>query len=279
MSETNGRNHIYHADAQLHQLCLDIPLKHEGNHTSTKLPESGGYYAEQSDMFSAEGVVSYRCAYTRVAGNKDTKPGHGWATLCTTVIEGLNIMEVLTADRIVGQISTEHPLDGYVPSISFLGTRFENLRIAGHPVSLDLDLDILGTTPAGDQSYGVDGGVVTRVGNQYRRLQDKQGLPGELAGKYNQLSSALGGREAVECSLVNHAAGGFPGQSFGHVIHVPNFGWIELAKVEITHGEFTDGGSPKVTNVKLTMLDLKFGCMIGGKGSIGVGSTNGQTRP
>jgi len=58
------------------------------------------------------------------------------------------VLDVLTADRVVGQIITEHPLVGYVPIISFLGTRFENLRIAGHPVELDLDLNILGDKPA-----------------------------------------------------------------------------------------------------------------------------------
>jgi len=64
--------------------------------------------------------------------------------LTSSVIEGLNILDVITADRIVGQTITNHPLVGYVPSISFLGTRFENLRIAGNPVELDLNHDIFG---------------------------------------------------------------------------------------------------------------------------------------
>ena len=61
------------------------------------------------------------------------KPGHGWATLTTVVVDDLNVLEVLTADRVVGQIITDYPLEGYVPAVSFLGTRFDNLRIAGHP--------------------------------------------------------------------------------------------------------------------------------------------------
>jgi hypothetical protein len=279
MSEPNGRTHVYHAEAQLHQINLDLPLNHKGNHTTTKLPEDGGYYSEQAQSYSAEGVITYRNAYTRVAGNPDPKPGHGWATLTTTVVEGLNIMEVLTADRVVGQISTEHPLEGYVPTVSFLGTRFENLRIAGHPVSLDLDIDMLGSRPAGDGSYASEAGVVARTRNQYRRILDRIDLPADLAEKFNQLSSALGGREAVECSLVSHAAGGYPGLSFGHVIRIPNFGTVELAKVEVTHGDISEEGTPKTTTVKLTMLDLKFGCMISGGGGIGIGSTNGATRP
>ena len=79
-----------------------------------------------------------------MAGNRDVKPGHGFSTITTAVVEDLNVLDVVTADRVVAQISTEHPLVGYVPHITFLGTRFENLRIAGHKVELDLDPDFLG---------------------------------------------------------------------------------------------------------------------------------------
>ncbi len=58
-------------------------------------------------------------AYTQVAGNRSTKSGQGWTTLTTSVIEGLNVLDVVTADRVVGQTITEHPLEGYVPSDQF----------------------------------------------------------------------------------------------------------------------------------------------------------------
>ena len=92
------------------------------------------------------GDLSYEAAHTQVAGNRETKPGHdGYTTLVTSVVEGLNILDVVTADLVVAQISTDHPLVGYVPSITFLGTRFENLRIAGHKVDeLEMCLDIFG---------------------------------------------------------------------------------------------------------------------------------------
>ena len=57
---------------------------------------------------------------------------------------------MVTADRVVGQTITEHPLVGYVPSISFLGTRFENLRIAGYPVEVEFDHGIFGPKPIDD---------------------------------------------------------------------------------------------------------------------------------
>jgi hypothetical protein len=215
-----------------------------------------------------------------VAGNRSTKPGQGWSTLTTTVIKDLNVLEVLTADRVVGQIITEHPLVGYVPSISFLGTRFENLRIAGHRVELDLDLNILGEKPANDAPYAKDTGVASRVSSQYDRICGHQDLPAELLERYNRLSSTLGSPEAVECSLVNQAAGRYPGKSFGHVITIPGFGAITLAKLTVTHEDYhPETGVPKKTTVNLTMVDLKLGCVIDGTVALGFSGPNGNTYP
>jgi hypothetical protein len=160
--------------------------------------------------YRLESVISFSSAYSHVAGNRSLKPGEGWHTMTTTVVEGLNVMEVLTADRVVGQIITEHPLEGYVPSISFLGTHFENLRINGHPVELDLDPEIFGPKPADDAPYTKDKGFLGRVSSQYDRIRKHKDLPTELQERYNRLSSTLGASEAVECSLVNQADGGLP---------------------------------------------------------------------
>ena len=51
-----------------------------------------------------------------------------------------------------------------MPSVTFLGTRFDNLRIAGHKVEVERNLDILGPKPARDKSYFDDPGVLGRVG-------------------------------------------------------------------------------------------------------------------
>ena len=286
MSETNGRTHDYHAEATILEGHLELPLVQAIKPQAyAKLPERGGYLSQRAEDYRLESVISFRSAHTQVAGNRDPKPGHGWATLTTTVIEGLNVLDVLTADRVVGQIITEHPLVGYVPIISFLGTRFENLRIAGHPVELDLNLGILGAKPDKDGPYTGDPGVLERVGSQYKAIRESSDLPPELHERYNQLASSLnsskaGAAEAVECSLVNRASGGYPGKSFGHVIHVPHFGTITLAKVSLHHGEFDKStGVPKLTTTRLTMVDLKLGCAIAGGMGVGVGSTNGGSHP
>jgi hypothetical protein len=281
MPEVNERTHVYKAEATILSGELRLPVYQPIEpQTRSKLSEEGGYFNQRSDGYRLESVISFRSAYTHVAGNRSLKPGEGWNTLTTTVVEGLNILEVLTADRVVGQMITHHPLIGYVPTISLLGTRFENLRIAGHPVELDLNLEIFGPKPADDAPYTTDAAFLDRVSSQYDRIRQDLDLPEELLERYNRLSSTLGAPEAVECSLVNQASGSYPGKSFGHVITIPGFGTITLGKLTVKHEDPHEQTKVyKKTTVTLTMVDLKLGCIIEGDVPVGNGSSNGSSQP
>jgi len=280
-AKTNGRWHNYYAEASVLEGHLRLPLEQEIKPQAyAKLPGQGGYFNQNLENYNLGKVISIRSAHTQVAGNLDPKQDQGWSTLVTTVVEGLNVLEVLTADRVVGQIAVGHPLVGYVPSISFLGTRFENLRIAGRPVTLDLNLDVLGPRPSSDTSYTQDTGVKASVKKQYDHILAQKDLPADLHQRYNQLSSTLGTPAEVECSLVNQADGDYPGHCFGHVIKVPGFGTITLAKLRVHHEDFKSGTSvPEKTTVHLTMIDMKLGCAIEGTPQVSALSTNGGTRP
>jgi hypothetical protein len=281
MPEMNERTHLYKAEATILSGELRLPVFQPIEpQTRSTLSEKGGYFNQRSDGYRLESVISYRSAYSHSAGNPSLKPGEGWNTLTTTVVEGLNVLEVLTADRVVGQMITLHPLVGYVPSISFLGTRFENLRIAGHPVELDLDLEIFGHEPAEDAPYTSDAGFLDRVSSQYDCIRQDLDLPEDLLERYNRLSSTLGVSEAVECSLVNKASGRYPGRSFGNVITIPGFGVITLSKLTVKHED--PQGQTKVykkTTFTLTMIDLKLGCAADGDVAVGTGNSNGQSQP
>jgi hypothetical protein len=279
---TNGRSHTYHAEASVLEGHLRLPLEQEIKPQAyAKLPEQGGYFHQNLENYNLGKAISIRSAHTQVAGNLDPKPGKGWTTLVTTVVEGLNVLEVLTADRVVGQIAVAHPLDGYVPSISFLGTRFDNLRIAGHPVRVKLCLGILGSPPPGDSPYTQHEDLKASVKQQYDAILAEKDVPQELQDHYNDLSKALVGSPAeVECSLVNRASGAYPGSCFGHVIKVPGFGTITLAKLRVHHEHFKTGtGIPEKTTVHLTMIDTKLGCSIEGNPQFGPMSTNGRSVP
>jgi hypothetical protein len=281
MSEVTERTHHYHAEASVLGGHLRLPLCQQIKpQAHVKLAREGGYISQRAENYRLEAVISFRSAYTHVAGNRSSKPGEGWNTLTSSVIEGLNVLDVITADRVVAQTITEHPLVGYVPTISFLGTRFENLRIAGYPVELELDHEILGAKPADDAPYTKNPDFLSRVSRQYDRIRGHQDLSEDLLEQYNRLSSTLGNREEVECSLVNQAAGRYPGRSYGHVIKIPNIGAITLGKLVLQHEDFDEKtGVPKKTTVNLTMIDLKLGCVIEGSIPIGSSGSNGTSQP
>jgi hypothetical protein len=285
--KTNGRTHNFNAEAAAISGNLTLPVSQPiVPLTHAKLPAEGGYFSQRSDEYRLESIITMKSSYTHVTGNLDTKPGKGWTTLVTTVIEGLNVMEIVTADRIVGQIITEHPLVGYVPKVSFLGTRFENLCIAGYPVEVSLDWNVLGPKPPSDGAYVLSSSVAARFSGAFEYLKERKRLPDEVRKRYNQLSSTLGSpQDEIECSLVKGLTGNYPGETSGHVITIPEFGTIVLAKLIVKHEDYKTGTkapktkTPKKTTVSLTMIDFLFGCPISGNGGVGTGSSNGTTVP
>lgn len=274
----NDEKHHYHAEAFALEADLQRPLK-----TPIK-PQayvkvhgaSGGYLSERSLDYRLEGIVSFRHAYSQAAGSQSLKKGHGSVTLATSVIEGFNVLDVVTADRIVSQISVEHPLNGYVPEVTFLGTRFEGLKIAGHPVHVKLDTDFLGEKPPNDETYGGDKEFRKRVNDQ--RANVRKGAPDEIASRYNLLPSNPSPQETIECSLVQHVEGSWPGTPHGHVIDIPHFGKVYLAVLRVEHATYKSevSGEHPQTTLRLTMVEIQMGCIGDGSGSAGNTIVNGQ---
>lgn len=269
--------HVYDARAFALEGDLQLPLRAEIKPQAfVDLPKTGGYLSRRVGDYHLEGVISYRSAYTQVAGNLDRKPGHGYVTLATAVLEDFNILDVVTAERVVAQVSTEHPLDGSTPEITFLGTRFDNLRIAGHPVRIDLDIDFFGTKPAGGKPWSRKKDFRKRVSDQYENIRRQSKLPAEIAERYNRLPSNPGPQGSIECSLVKRAEGSYPGRTFGHVIDIPHFGKVYLATVHLVE---TPGPKGTISTLfRLTMIEAKMGCIGGGSGSGGNTIVNGQGR-
>ena len=110
-----------------------------------KTPDN--YFSEHPRPYRFEGLFSYSAAHTQVSGHRSKKIDGAFVTLATSVVENLNVLNVVTADKVVAQISTTHLPNQYSPKITFLGTHFENLRIANHKVKPALKLDFVGDPP------------------------------------------------------------------------------------------------------------------------------------
>jgi hypothetical protein len=270
--------HIYDAQAFALEADLELPLRAEIRPQAfVSLPPTGGYLSERAHDYRLEGVISFRSAYTQVAGNHDRKPGHGDVTLATAVLEDFNILDVVTADRVVAQVSTEHLPDGYVPTVTFLGTRFENLRIAGHKVEIELNRDLFAEKPENDAAYSQDRRFRECLAEQYNTFRKQTNLPAEIAERYNRLPSNATPQESIECSLVQRAEGSYPGRTFGHVIDIPHFGRVYLATVRLVETEYKDAeGTHPQTLIRLTMIEAKMGCIGNGSASGGNTITNGH---
>src|SRR5260370_33264861 len=137
-----NKRFLYHAEAfgasgsitLPHQEVLDVQA-------SVSLPLTGGHAKSRVENFRHRNLISFQAAESHVVGSYSAKDkAHG--TLSTSMIEGLNIMDVVTCDRIIARVTTKHPDDGSEPSIIPLGSRFENLRIAGHKIEPDLAIDV-----------------------------------------------------------------------------------------------------------------------------------------
>jgi hypothetical protein len=271
--------HEYYADAFVLSADLKQPVPSviEPQFQVT-LPEDGTYQYQTAPAYNLYGVLSYKSGYTQVSGHPSSKRD-GFTTLATSVVEGLNVLDVVTADRVVGQISTTHPIDGAVPSVTFLGTRFVNLRIGGHKVEVDQDLHILGPKPANDRFYLDDPDVQTRMSDQYSRIQQKRDLP-DWARQQFQWENARTqlGRQG-SCSLVK-GIDGAPGESFGHVIDLPHFGRIFLGELSVDRTPPTEPGGYETYTFHLAMIRLEMGCIGAGNltavalDSNGTGRTN-----
>ena len=136
------RFHYYHAEVSALGGRIERPIDHMLSvQAPLSLPPTGGYATTRTEGFQLQGLLSYKSAYSQVAGSISNKDG-GWTTLSTVAVEGVNVHDILTADRVVAQISTQHPLEGDsticgLPDIHlrFLSTSICAARETGTPKS------------------------------------------------------------------------------------------------------------------------------------------------
>lgn len=276
------RTHEYHARAHAlagrieHPFGSDIPEQAPVSLLST----GGGYSSSKVGSYAVEGILSFDSAHTQVAGSISPS-SNGWTTLVSSTVENVNVLNVVTADRAVAQILLEHPREGYVPKVSFIGTQFVNLRIGGYPVQAVIDLDFCDfgdPTPYPQKALIDDDRFHARVKEQYRKITDanripswakKKTVPNWIQKRFaEEAPKQLQEKSAVTCSLIREIRGEHPGYPYHHCIEVPEFGKIHLAELCVTRDTF-----------ELSMVRLELGCPVGGSAKMAFCIGNGTTNP
>ncbi|HEY6292507.1 MAG TPA: choice-of-anchor P family protein [Terriglobia bacterium] len=105
---------------------------------ASALPSTGGYSASRVESFRYKQILSLGAVTTLTVGSFSEQK-RTYDTLVTATIEQLNILNVVTADRIVTRLASAQPEEGGPPRVSILGSLIENLNIAGYPLDIRPD--------------------------------------------------------------------------------------------------------------------------------------------
>ena len=203
-----------------HPLWSIIPAQ-----ASASLSTIGGIAIAKADNFHFQDFVCFKSAHTHISGKR--RRNETFVTHASTVVKGLNILGMVTADRIVCRLTSIHSPKEPEGHIIAEDSRFEGLKINGEDVKVILRHDLLVKCKTfSDLTKGIAG--------------DKK------SGKIVTLDED---RQVAICSLVEKIETKLKGvDAKHHLIEVQNFGKIFLAEI------FADPGTRT-----LTMLRLELG--------------------
>src|SRR6266704_732506 len=221
-----------------HPLWSLIPAQ-----ASASLPTIGGHATAQVENFHHQYFVCFKSAHTHISGKR--RRNETFVTHASTVVKGLNILGMVTADRIVSRLTSVHSPKEPEGHIIAEDSRFEGLKINGEDVKVILRHDLLVKCKTfGDLTKGIA---------SYEKC-------GKRVESYDKVAI---------CSLVEKIETKLKGvDPKRHVIEVPNFGKIFLAEVLAYPGTRT-----------LTMLRLELGSPHVADVTVAETGGNGQPGP
>ena len=262
MAANPRRTFHYHANAHVLSGRFARPIQHlievQG---ASSLPTIGGHGKARVDSFALEHFVSFKRGYTHVSGSPQEVDGvTHHTTLVTAVVEGLNLLDIVTADRIVARFASNYAMNDKPsePQFTFIGSRFENLQIAGCPTRIELDVNLFEKIPTFKDAI--------KEFNSNRDLR-------KIAADAFETDEQHDGKEdgAILCSIVDvkKLETDCPGvHRKGHCFIVPKFGRLFLGEILMRPGHRT-----------LTMVRFKLGSPIEGDGTIVQLDSDGQPFP
>jgi hypothetical protein len=222
------------------------------------LPTIGGYGNARVENFRLDHYVHFKAGYSHVAGSKYQKEAKEFhTTLVNVTVEGLNYMDVVTADRVVVRVSAYHTHAEDESHFSFVGSHIDNLKIGGYPVQIEMNDRLFAHLDTYEKIK-----KELETDKEFKKMAEDP----FLTGTRSKLSEGHG---EVLCSLVKTMKTDAPGVSVeGHALAVPNFGTVYIAEALLGHCKRT-----------LTMLRFELGSPVAGSAVVAQGIGNGNPWP
>lgn len=277
MNASHKSTFYYHACANPIGGHIRTPREHVlSAQGSAALAQAGGHASGQAGPHRTDGVVRFHSAYSEIYGTESaTARGPVWTTTVSTVLEDLNVLDVIRADAIVAKLVVHHPGDGTQPSVSFAGTHFHNLTVEGKQLHPVLDLGAFARSEAeaaksAAKPYEHEPRYLDAAKKHHGNMMVPKGAPSWLSKRYASLETppAPGGEGVFLCSLVSSLSATAPHAGYGHVLVVPDVGQLFLGEIAVKSHMF-----------RLTMLRLELGCAVAGEMSCASLSSNGSWNP
>ncbi|HEY2462277.1 MAG TPA: hypothetical protein VGI16_15820 [Candidatus Acidoferrum sp.] len=249
----------YHASAHALSGTFSRPIQHLIEvQAATALPTIGGHGNARVDDFRLNHLVSFKSGYTHVSGSEQKQDDKRYfTTLCTSTVEHLNYLDVVTADRVVARTASYYLLPELESHFTFVGSRFDNLRVAGYPVEIELHEPIVAHL---DTFQKVKKGLESD--KEFKKMAEDPFHTGTRVRSED-------GHGEILCSLVRSIKTSAPGVTVkGHALIIPHFGKVFVMEALV--------GPCKRT---LTMLRLELGSPVQGTQTVGQVVGNGEPWP
>lgn len=265
---------------------IERPLRHViPTQAATVLGTSGGRGQDRVDNFKLEGIVSFGSAYVEVGGSFDDCHNRH-TSYASATIENLNILNVVTADRVVSRIAIYSPENGNDDdemTFNITGSHFENLKIAGHKIDVKLATHIFhehnshSKIANAHKKGGLDQWLLASKirENELEKIENEYHALGGISrvvqawkqkgDKRNTDSMTFSPMNHV--TIEDHAGKDTELRGFGSIICVPKFGVVRLAELTAKKHCFS-----------LVMLKVDM-CSTGTGGTSGGGTTGGGSHP
>lgn len=257
--------YFYHA----HAVALGGVVERPSQQTidaqaASALSISGGTSSNSISKFD-NGLISFDSAQSSVTGSAERKNGNDvYCTGSSVIINNLSVAGVFKADQIVARMTCEHSMSSTQsenssasetePTILTTGSHFDNLRIAGYPVDVDMAHDMFnqlptfqhccdawngkGSSGATNQKAALHDCLLGKTLPEPRPADDPEHLQDVYKG-FKRQSMASNLRPTVLCSFVKQVTGIKSGEisNWGPIIKIPQFGTIYLGEVILRQGQ------------------------------------------